>query len=64
MDNELINHLKEVNDNSFIGLCIHQLLKREEELIELLTELKSISKENPQVMIPIVGEEAYALLTR
>jgi hypothetical protein len=63
MSNELLNHLRNVNDNSFIGLCIQQILLRENELQELLQELKSISKENPEIMIPIIGQETHALLT-
>jgi hypothetical protein len=35
---------------------------QEEGLQERLQELKSISKENPEIMIPIIGKEAYALL--
>jgi hypothetical protein len=56
-----MDHLKNVNDNSFIGFCIQQILLREEELQKLLKELKTISRENPGIMIPI-GEEAYSLL--
>ncbi len=59
---ELINHLKNVNDNSFIGFCIHQILLKDEELKKLLKELKTISGENPGIMIPIIGKEAYSLL--
>jgi hypothetical protein len=62
MSNELLNHLKNVNSNSFIGFCIQQILLKEEELQERLQELKSISKENPEIMIPIIGLEAYVLL--
>ena len=62
MSTELINHLKNVNDNSLIGFCIHQILLKDEELKKLLTELKTISRENPEVMIPIIGKEAYSLL--
>jgi hypothetical protein len=63
MDRELVHHLEKVNNKSLIGLCIQQMLKREEELTELLTELKDISKENPEAMKRIIGEEAYNLLT-
>jgi hypothetical protein len=63
MSNELLNHLKNVNNKSFIGLCIQQMLLREEELPKMLQELKSISAENPEIMIPIIGREAHALLT-
>ncbi len=59
---ELVNHLKSVNNNSLIGLCIQQILLRDEELKKLLKELKTISKENPEVIIPIIGKEAYSLL--
>ncbi len=62
MNNELLNHLKNVNNNSFIGFCIQQILLQEEGLQERLQELKSISKENPEIMIPIIGKEAYAIL--
>jgi hypothetical protein len=62
MSNELLNHLKNVNNNSFIGFCIQQILLQEEELQDRLQELKSISRENPEIMIPIIGLEAYALL--
>jgi hypothetical protein len=64
MSNELLNHLKNVNNNSFIGFCIQQALLQEEELQERLQELKSISRENPEIMIPIIGQEAYVLLIR
>ena len=65
MSNELLNHLRRVNKDSFIGLCIQEmLLLREEELQVLLEELKSISKENPEIMIPIIGKEAHALLLK
>jgi len=64
MSNELLNHLKNVNNNSLIGFCIQQILLQEEELQEQLQELKSISRENPEIMIPIIGLEAYLLLIR
>jgi hypothetical protein len=64
MSNELLNHLKNVNNNSFIGFCIQQALLQEEELQERLQELKCISRENPEIMIPIIGQEAYVLLIR
>jgi len=57
-----MNHLKNVNSNSLIGLCIEQILLRDEELKKLLKELKTISRENPGIMIPIMGKEAYSLL--
>jgi len=59
---DLINHLKKVNRNSLIGLCIQQILLRDEELKRLLKELKTISRENPEIIIPIIGKEAYSLL--
>ena len=59
---ELMNHLKNVNSNSLIGLCIEQILLRDEELKRLLEELKTISRENPGIIIPIIGKEAYSLL--
>ena len=62
VNNELIDHLKKVNDTSLIGLCIQQILVREKELERLLQELKNISRENPEIMIPIIGEETHALL--
>jgi hypothetical protein len=39
------------------------MLLREEELPKLLQELKYISRENPEIMIPIIGKEAHSLLT-
>jgi hypothetical protein len=48
MSNELLNHLKKVNNNSFIGFCIQQILLQEEGLQERLQELKSISKKTPK----------------
>jgi hypothetical protein len=57
-----LNHLKKVNTDSFIGFCVQQILLREQELQARLQELKSISKENPEIMIPIIGREAHALL--
>jgi len=62
MSNELVNHLKNVNNNSFIGFCIQQMLLREEGLQERLQELRSISRENPEIMIPIIGQETHTLL--
>jgi hypothetical protein len=59
---ELLDHLKNVNSNSLIGLCIEQILLRDEELKKLLNELKTISKEHPEIIIPIIGKEAYSLL--
>jgi hypothetical protein len=59
---ELMDHLKNVNSNCLIGLCIKQILLRDEELKKLLKELKTISEENPQIIIPIIGKEAYSLL--
>ena len=59
---ELMDHLKNVNSNSLIGLCIEQILLRDEELKKLLEELKTISRENPGIIIPIIGKEAYSLL--
>jgi hypothetical protein len=59
---ELIDHLKNVNSNSLIGLCIEQILLRDEELKKLVKELKTISRENPEIIIPIIGKEAYSLL--
>jgi hypothetical protein len=57
-----MEHLKNVNSNSLIGLCIEQILLRDEELKNLLKELKTISRENPEIIIPIIGKEAYSLL--
>jgi len=57
-----MDHLKNVNSNSLIGLCIEQILLRDEELKNLLKELKTISRENPEIIIPIIGKEAYSLL--
>lgn len=62
MSTELIDHLKNVNSNSLIGLCIEQILLRDEELKKLVKELKTISRENPEIIIPIIGKEAYSLL--
>ena len=62
MSTELINHLKNLNNNSLIGLCIQQILLKDEELRMLLKEFKNISRENPEIIIPIVGKEAYSLL--
>ena len=64
MSTELINHLKNVNNNSLVGLCIQQILVRDEELKKLLQELKIISRENPEIIIPIIGKEAYSLLMK
>jgi hypothetical protein len=64
MSTELMNQLKHVNDDSFIGFCIQQILRREEELQRLLSELKTISRENPEIMIPIIGKEAHSILLR
>jgi hypothetical protein len=62
MRTELITHLENVSDNSFIGFCIQQALQREEGLQTLLVELRIISREHPEVIIPIIGEEAHTLL--
>jgi len=64
MSTELMNQLKNVNNNSFLGFCIQQMLLRpEDELRGLLNELKTISRENPEILIPIIGKEAHAILT-
>ena len=57
-----MDHLKNVNSNSLIGLCIEQILLRDEELKKLVKELKTISREKPEIIIPIIGKEAYSLL--
>jgi len=57
-----MDHLKNVNSKSLIGLCIEQILLRDEELKKLVKELKTISRENPEIIIPIIGKEAYSLL--
>jgi hypothetical protein len=62
MNNELINHLKNVSDKTLIGLCIQQLLLREGEAAKQWDELKAISREFPEIMIPIIGQKAYSLL--
>ena len=62
MSTELMDHLKNVNSKSLIGLCIEQILLRDEELKKLVKELKTISRENPEIIIPIIGKEAYSLL--
>jgi hypothetical protein len=62
MSNELFDHLKNVNDKSLIGLCIQRIIQREKELQEMLQELRTISKENPEIMRPIIGQETHALL--
>jgi hypothetical protein len=65
MNNDLINHLKKVRNDSFIGLCIQNILHRDDgELQGLLKELKVISMENPEIMIPIIGEQAHAILMK
>ena len=64
MSTELMNQLRNVSDDSFIGFCIQQILQREEELQQLLSELKTLSKENPEIMIPIIGKEAHSILLR
>jgi hypothetical protein len=64
MSPELVHYLRRVNDNTLIGLCIRQILNRQEELQDLLRELQTLSKENPEIMIPIIGEEAHRLLMR
>jgi hypothetical protein len=62
LSTELVNHLKNVNSNSLIALCIQQILLTDEELKRSLKELKAISKENPEIIMPIIGKEAYSLL--
>jgi hypothetical protein len=62
VNTELMDHLKNVNSNSLVGLCIKQILLREEELRKLLNELKTISEENPGIMMSVLGKEAYSLL--
>jgi hypothetical protein len=63
MSTELLSQLRNVKDNSLIGLCIQQILVREEELQNMLRELRGISRENPEIMIPIIGRETHTLLT-
>jgi hypothetical protein len=62
MNNELISHLKDVNNDSLIGLCIQNIVKKQHELQELLDELRSITREYPEIMNEILGKEASWLL--
>ena len=62
MSNELISHLREVNKDSIIGLCIHHIVKKENELQELLEDLKTITREHPEIMNQILSKEAFQLL--
>ncbi len=62
MSNELISHLREVNKDSIIGLCIHHIVKKENELQELLDDLKTITREHPEIMNQILSKEAFQLL--
>jgi len=62
MNNELISHLRNVNKDSIIGLCIDHIVKKENELQELLDDLKTITREHPEIMNQILGKEASRLL--
>jgi hypothetical protein len=62
MNNELISHLKNVNKDSIIGLCIDHIVKKENELQELLDDLKTITREHPEIMNQILSKEAFQLL--
>ena len=62
MSNELISHLKNVNKDSIIGLCIDHIVKKENELQELLDDLKTITREHPEIMNQILSKEAFQLL--
>jgi hypothetical protein len=62
MNNELISHLRNVNKDSIIGLCIDHIVKKENELQELLDDLKTITREHPEIMNQILSKEAFQLL--
>jgi len=62
MNNELIRHLRDVNNDSLIGLCIQNIVKKQHELQELLDELRTITREHPEIMNEILGKEASCLL--
>ena len=58
MNNELISHLRDVDNNSLIGICIQRFVKKEEELQEMLDDLRTINREFPDIMKQIIGKEA------
>ena len=62
MSNELTSHLRNVNKDSIIGLCIDHIVKKENELQELLDDLKTITREHPEIMNQILSKEAFQLL--
>jgi hypothetical protein len=62
VNNELISHLSEVSNDSFIGLCIQHIVKKEQELQEMLNDLKTLTRDHPDIMIQILGKEASRLL--
>lgn len=62
MNNELISHLRNVNKDSIIGFCIDHIVKKENELQELLDDLKTITREHPEIMNQILSKEAFQLL--
>jgi hypothetical protein len=63
MDGELLSLLGTVSDSSIIGYCIQCALhsQRQEEIVYAL---KDIADENPEMLIPIIGERAFTLLTQ
>jgi hypothetical protein len=62
VNNELISHLRVVSNESFIGLCIQHIVKKEQELQEMLDELKTLTRDHPEIMVQILGKEASRLL--
>jgi len=63
MNNKLISHLKDVSNDSIIGLCVQNIVRKEQELQEMLNELKTITREHPDIMNKFLGKEASLLLT-
>jgi len=43
-------------------LCIDHIVKKENELQELLDDLKTITREHPEIMNQILSKEAFQLL--
>jgi hypothetical protein len=63
MNAELLSLLSTVSNNSVIGYCIQCALHSHAQE-DIVHALKDMADENPEMLIPVVGERAFALLTQ
>ena len=63
MNGELLSLLGTVRGNSIIGYCIQYALSSQRQ-DDILNTLKDMAGENPGMLIHILGERAFSLLTQ